>query len=190
MPAETLVCHIFIGAGRDHKAPDPEAMPSVALSTAGSRRFASTLVPFVLLLVQVRVPNTQWGQTNRTIGIWSRERFVAGSCEEMVAQAPSIPETPEPKLKGIFKGKVREGHGWLLQTSWCRNPLFLSLPIEVRSWHSYKPPRYMLYFREELNQRRWGKGLPGEVPIGSCSVTLQGHMGDKGGHCPLCGFAS
>ena len=25
---------------------------------------------------------------------------------------PKYPKLPEPKLQGIFKGKVREGHGW------------------------------------------------------------------------------
>ena len=30
--------------------------------------------------------------------------------------------------QSIFKGKVREGHGWLLETSWFSNPLFSSCP--------------------------------------------------------------
>ena len=35
---------------------------------------------------------------------------------------------------------MRKGQGWLLQTSWCWNPLFLQLSIWARSSCSYKPP--------------------------------------------------
>ena len=28
--------------------------------------------------------------------------------------------------QSTFKGQVREERGWLLQTPWCRNPLFLT----------------------------------------------------------------
>lgn len=42
--------------------------------------------------------------------------------------------TPNPTLsegfqQGIFKGTVTEGLGFLLQTCWCRNPLFLQLSV-------------------------------------------------------------
>ena len=41
-----------------------------------------------------------------------------------------VAHTPNPKLlegfqQSLFKGKVEEGRGWLLQTSWYRNPLSL-----------------------------------------------------------------
>ena len=83
-------------------------------------------------------------------------------------------EIPESKLQSLFKGKEKEGHGLLSQTSSCRNCLFLQLSTEVKSWCSYKPPtRYILCFREELKQRTWRKGLPQDSRKRSCSV-IQG----------------
>ena len=40
---------------------------------------------------------------------------------------PKYSKLPEPKFQSIFKGKVREGHSWSLQTSWCRSLSFLWL---------------------------------------------------------------
>ena len=40
---------------------------------------------------------------------------------------PRKPQIPEGFQQSTFKGKVREGRGWLLETSWCWNPLFLQL---------------------------------------------------------------
>ena len=34
------------------------------------------------LLMQVCVPDFQWGQTNWNVGVWSRERFTAKPCKE------------------------------------------------------------------------------------------------------------
>ena len=53
--------------------------------------------------------------------------------------------TPRGFQQNIFKGKVREGCGWLLQTSWCGVLCFCSCPCRFRSWCSCKPPRYMLF---------------------------------------------
>ena len=48
--------------------------------------------------------------------------------------------------QSTFKGQVSEGHGELLQTSWCWNPLFLQLSMQVRSQRSCKlPARQMLF---------------------------------------------
>ena len=56
----------------------------------------------LMLLGQVLVPNAQWGQTNRNVGVCSRERFIAG---------PSLksPMLPKVFLQGIFKSRVWEG---------------------------------------------------------------------------------
>ena len=45
-----------------------------------------------------------------------------------------IPQAPRcsQKNKQANKVKVREGRSYLLQTSWCRNPLFLQLSAWVR----------------------------------------------------------
>ena len=45
-----------------------------------------------------------------------------------MAHVPENLELPEGLQQSIFKDKVKEGHGWLLQTSWCRNPLFYCCP--------------------------------------------------------------
>ena len=52
---------------------------------------------------------------------------------EWVAHVSENLELPEGLQQSIFKSKVKKGHGWLLQTSWCRNPLFLLLSTFVRS---------------------------------------------------------
>lgn len=38
-------------------------------------------------------------------------------------------QTPEEFQQSILKGKVREGCGWLVQTSYYRNPLSLKLSL-------------------------------------------------------------
>ena len=48
--------------------------------------------------------------------------------------------------KNNNKGKVREGHDWLLQTSWCRNPLFMQLSPQVSLQCSCKSPTRQLLF--------------------------------------------
>ena len=46
---------------------------------------------------------------------------------------PPNPELPKGFQQSIFKGKVREGCGLLLQISWFWNPLFLQPSTQVRS---------------------------------------------------------
>ena len=94
----------------------------------------------------VCVPNAQWGQTNWNVVVWSREGFIAGPCKELGGSGSKVPELPEGFQQSRFKGQVREGHGWWLQSSWCRNPLFLQLSMWVRSWCSCKPPRRQMLF--------------------------------------------
>ena len=67
-------------------------------------------------------------QTNQNVGVWSRERFIAGPGKEMDGLCPENPKLAAGFQQNVFKGQVRAGHGLLLQTSWCQNPLFLQLP--------------------------------------------------------------
>ena len=55
---------------------------------------------------------------NENVGVWSRERFNAGLCKEMGDSllAPNL-EFPDGFQQDIFKGKVKEGYGWLFQNS-------------------------------------------------------------------------
>ena len=106
---------------------------------------------------------------------WSLEerkvywRAMQGDKWLVIPTSLKYPKHLEPKFQSIFKGKVREGSGWLLQNSWWGNP-FLQLSTEVRSGCSCKPPtRYMLHFSKELKQRIWGKSL--HMGEGSCMVT-------------------
>ena len=42
------------------------------------------------------------------VGVWNREKFVAGPSKGTGAPAPPNPEFPEGFQQGIFKGQVRE----------------------------------------------------------------------------------
>ena len=44
--------------------------------------FFVCLFCFVFYHMHVCVCDPQWGQTNKNIGVWSRERFIAGPCKE------------------------------------------------------------------------------------------------------------
>ena len=46
---------------------------------------------------------------------------------EWVTRAPRKPQSPRRVSAKHFNGKMREGHGWWLQLSWCWNPWFLQL---------------------------------------------------------------
>ena len=48
---------------------------------------------------------------------------------ERVSYAPFKTLNSETFQQSIFKGKVKKGRGWLLQTSWWWNPLFLQLSM-------------------------------------------------------------
>ena len=80
----------------------------------------------VCLCYQMQV---QWGQT--VLRHWSLEqrkvysRALWGDGWLMLLNL-ELPETFHPRF---FKVKLREGHDSLLQTSWCRNPLFLLLSM-------------------------------------------------------------
>ena len=53
-------------------------------------------------------------------GIWIRERLIAETCKVNWWLIPlKNMELLEGFWQSIFKGKVREEHGWLLQTSRC-----------------------------------------------------------------------
>ena len=66
-----------------HQQPPPQDFPTTFRITPG------TFGPHVLMdshprimFTQVHVPNTQWGQISWNVGVWSRERFIAGLCKE------------------------------------------------------------------------------------------------------------
>lgn len=44
--------------------------------------------------------------------------------------------------------------------------------ISVKRLREFSSDTVIQYFREELTQKIEGKGLPGEIPIGSCFVTV------------------
>ena len=56
------------------------------------------------LLGLVPVWQAQWGQTNRNLVVWSRERFIAGPCKETGESAPPPqPQTSKGFQQSIFK---------------------------------------------------------------------------------------
>ena len=68
---------------------------------------------------------TKW---YRNIGVWSRERFITGPFKEMDGSYLKTPKLLEGFQQVRFIGKVREGHGCLLQTSWCQTLCSFSCP--------------------------------------------------------------
>ena len=54
------------------------------------------------MLTQVRVPDTQWGQTNWKVRVWSRERFITRPCKETGGSWPKSPELPEGFWQSTF----------------------------------------------------------------------------------------
>ena len=56
-----------------------------------------------------------------------------GSARRGVAHAPKTLNSSKLCQQNTLKDLVREGHGWLLQTSWCQNPLLLQLSTGVSS---------------------------------------------------------
>lgn len=65
---------------------------------------------------------------NWNLGVWSRERFVAGPCREMGGSCPPNLNSSKGFQESTLTDKVRKGHGWLLKTS-CWNPSFLQLSM-------------------------------------------------------------
>ena len=61
---------------------------------------------FLCYWTQVRVPDTQWGQTDQNVGVWCRERFISGPCKEMGGLWPKHPKLLKWFQQSIFKGKV------------------------------------------------------------------------------------
>ena len=47
----------------------------------------------------------------RNIGVWSREKLIAGLCKEIGGSCPPNPEPFKGSQQSIFKGQVKEGHG-------------------------------------------------------------------------------
>lgn len=91
----------------------PEAQNGVEFGHFGKSRHYWT---------QVYMPSARWGQTE----MWSlaQRKFISGPGKERGACALKNPVL-EGFQQSLFKGKVEEGRGWLLQTSWYRNPLLL-----------------------------------------------------------------
>ena len=56
----------------------------------------------------------------QNVGVWSRERFIAGPCKETGGSYLKTPKLPESFQQSPLIGKVREGSCSLLQTSWCQ----------------------------------------------------------------------
>ena len=61
--------------------------------------------------------------------VWSRESLVQGRARRS-GSCPKHPKLPKEFHQSIFKGKVKRGCGWLVQVSWCQNPLFLQLFLQ------------------------------------------------------------
>ena len=56
--------------------------------------------------MKVCVPDAQWGQTNWKVGLWSRERFIAGPSKKNGWLVLKNPELPEGCQGEVFIGKI------------------------------------------------------------------------------------
>ena len=80
----------------------------------------------ILLNPTLGSPNAGTETSESRVGkslVQGRARRTSGSC-------PKCPKLLEEFQQNIFKGKVKRGCGWLLQISWCHNPLFLQLFLQ------------------------------------------------------------
>ena len=111
---------------------------------------------------------------NRETSCWGKEEWLFQKASRR-RRWTSVPKNPltwvRIQASFILKG---EGCGWLLQTSWCQNPLFLHLSMQVRSWCSCKPPtRQTLFSVQQLFISIWmekcytfkGQSLENGFPI-------------------------
>ena len=56
-------------------------------------------------------PTHSEAKQSRNIGVWSREKFIAGLCKEIGGSCFPNPEPFKGSQQSIFKGKVKERHG-------------------------------------------------------------------------------
>ena len=47
-----------------------------------------------MLLMQIRMLNAQWAQTNWNFRVWSKQKFTAGPCEERGGSRPEMAWAP------------------------------------------------------------------------------------------------
>ena len=62
----------------------------------------------------------QWGPSILKTRVWNTERFITDSYKEVGDLCPKNPKVTESFQQVSLKAKVRDGRGWLLQTSWCQ----------------------------------------------------------------------
>ena len=105
--------------------------PKLAQSTSWNSKLQESSHSLFIKLAFVTVKGCNFlclmrskAKQHKNIGIWSRGSFIIGPCKESRRLICSkSPKFPKGFQQAIFKVKVSDG--WLLQTSWCRNPLFL-----------------------------------------------------------------
>ena len=76
----------------------------------------------------IHVPNAEWSQIHQTVGVWSRQRFIAGPCKETGGSSPKRPEFPEGFSKARWGRRVQgkwsvraQVSDWLMvrERGWC-----------------------------------------------------------------------
>lgn len=77
----------------------------------------------IKVLAQVHVPRARRGPM-KLQSLELRDVYCRAMQGDGWLRIPKYPKLPESKLQSTSKGQVREGRGWLQQTSWGRNPVF------------------------------------------------------------------
>ena len=95
------------------KTQGPSPYPHVWLLFYYPLRIQNIRARFIIIQaccywMHICVPDAQWGQTNRNVWVWSRERFIAGPCKETrLAHALKTPNSPMVFREGeVFTGKI------------------------------------------------------------------------------------
>ena len=87
--------------------------------------------------MHVCVPDTQWGNTNRNAGVWSKERLIAGSFKERSGLYPPNPWSVSAK----HLSRPGEGAVWLVVANFLVLESFVFEAI-----HTGKPPTRKMSF--------------------------------------------
>ena len=125
------------------------------------------------MLAHVCVPNTQWGQTNQNVEVWSRERFTAEPCKETGDLChPNIPNSPNQNYKTFLKAQW--GRGMVGCCKLIAAEILCSFSCPQRSGHEFpvtlQQDTCSISGRAEAEDM--GEGTAQKGPMGSCLVII------------------
>ena len=116
-----------------------------------------------------------WGQTIPKYQCRTEKGFLQGPARRQVDHAfLKNPKLPKSSLQSPFIGKVRKGHGWLLQTSWCQ--ILCSWTVRSRSGNNI--PLNSHQTNAILCSDKYGLGPSAQLSLSEVQAWLR-----RGGPC-------